>query len=488
MSKLSAKILREHQRERDAHQLSRLGYVQQLLREMGGFSNFALSFSIISVLTGAVTLYGYGLQQGGPLVMGLGWPLVTVMTLPVAASLAQLASAYPTAGALYHWSSIFGGAAWGFFTAWFNAIGQVAITAGVDYGLAFFVAPMLGFPGDRAHVLALYAGILVSHAAFNHFGVRAVAVLNQISAWYHLIGVVALVTVLASFAPLQPVEFLLRPFSVEARPYLYGFLVGLLQAQWTFTGFDASAHVTEETIDPTRNAPWGIVSSVAVSGLAGYALLASVTLAISDLPAAAQAANPFIYVLRHAFGERLGGALVWLVIGAMWFCGLSSLTSNSRMLFAFARDGGLPGSQYLSRVSPRFLSPHWAVWVCAGGAMAIGLWTEVYSAMVALSTLALYASYAVPIGLGLWARSSGRWRTRGPWDLGRWSGWVNATALGWIAVITVLFVLPPNQLAGYGFAGCVVLLSIYWFGYMRPRFRGPPLHTEAARGSASTAV
>src|SRR5215831_20860912 len=209
--KLPRNTARERQRERDAQQLHRLGYVQQLLREMGGFSNFALSFSIISVLTGAVTLYGYGLQQGGPLVMGIGWPLVTVMTLPIAASLAQLASAYPTAGALYHWSSIFGGPGWGFFTAWLNTIGQVAITAGVDYGLALFLAPMLGWPPDRAHLLALYAGILFSHAVFNHFGVRAVALLNGLSAWYHFVGVVVLVAVLASFAPLQPVEFLVRP-------------------------------------------------------------------------------------------------------------------------------------------------------------------------------------------------------------------------------------------------------------------------------------
>src|SRR5260370_15786918 len=116
MDKLPAEIARERQQEADAQQLRRLGYLQQLLREMGGFSSFALSFSIISVLTGAVTLYGYGLQQGGPLVMGVGWPLVTLMTLPVAASLAQLASAYPTAGAPYPLSSLFCGAGGGVFT------------------------------------------------------------------------------------------------------------------------------------------------------------------------------------------------------------------------------------------------------------------------------------------------------------------------------------------------------------------------------------
>jgi amino acid transporter len=464
---------RQQQLEDEDH-LRRLGYVQQLLREMGGFSNFALSFSIISVLTGAVTLYGYGLKQGGPMVMGIGWPLVTLMTLPVAASLAQLSSAYPTAGALYHWSAIFGGPGWGFFTAWLNWIGQVSITAGVDYGLALFLAPMIGLPADRAHLLSLYAVILFSHAVLNHIGVRAVALLNGVSAWYHLIGVAVLVLVLSTFAPLRSSTFLFTAFSTEPRPYLYGFLVGLLQAQWTFTGFDASAHVTEETMDPTRNAPWGVFLSVAISGLAGYALLVVVTLAIGDLAAVARAENPFIEVLRSALGSRLGGGLVWLAMGAMWFCGLSSLTSNSRMLFAFARDAGVPGWRYLGRVSPRFLSPHWAVWVCAAAAGLVAVWAEAYSAMVALSTLALYASYALPIALGARARHSGKWNARGPWDLGRWSKAMNVLALGWIVFISVVFVLPPNELSGYTFAACLVVLSLYWIGYQRARFRGPP--------------
>src|SRR5204863_4455261 len=143
------------------------------------FSNFALSFSIISVLTGAVTLYGHGLKYGGPLVMSVGWPLVAVMTLAVAASLAQLASAYPTAGALYHWSALLGGRGWGFLTAWLNTIGQFAITAGIDYGLAEFLAAMLGWTG-RPRTLALCAFILTSHAALNHLGVRLVARLNDL--------------------------------------------------------------------------------------------------------------------------------------------------------------------------------------------------------------------------------------------------------------------------------------------------------------------
>jgi amino acid transporter len=476
---------RPAQRARDAAELQRLGYVQQLLRDMGGFSSFALSFSIISVLTGAVTLYGHGLRFGGPLVMSIGWPLVTVMTLAVAASLAELASSYPTAGALYHWSAILGGRGWGWLCAWLNTIGQFAITAGIDYGLAEFVATMLGRSTDRSSVLPIYAVILVSHGALNHVGVRVVAVLNWLSAWYHLVGVALLVGLLAALAPKRDASFLLTAFTSEAYPYKYAFLVGLLQAQWTFTGYDASAHVTEETVDPRRNAPWGTFLSVAVSGVVGYLMLMAVTLSITDLPAAAAATNPFVHVLRTALGEWLGNVVVWMVLGAMWFCGLSSITSNSRMLFAFARDGGLPASSAIARVSPRFSSPHVAVWVSVVAAFGVALWARAYSAMVALSTVALYASYAMPIAAGVRARRSGRWRERGPWHLGRWSTPVNLVALTWVALITVLFVLPPNELAGYTFFGCLCLLALMWFGTMRSSFRGPPAIRDGRQGPTS---
>src|SRR5262249_49472279 len=160
----------------------------------------------------------------------------------------------------------------------------------------------------------------------------------------------------------------------------------------------------------------------------------------------------------------------WLVLGAMWFCGLSSITSNSRMLFAFARDGGLPFSRRIASVSPRFLTPHWAVWVSAAAAFAVALWSEAYSAMTALSTIALYAFYGVPIAVGLWARATGKWQRRGPWDLGAYSLWVNSISLLWIAGITVLLVLLPNELVGKMFLGCLALLGVYWFGYMRACF------------------
>ena len=450
--------------DRDAEQLRRLGYAQQLLRDMGGFANFALSFSIISVLTGAVTLYGDGLRHGGPLQMLVGWPLVSVLTLFIAASLAELASAFPTAGALYHWSALLGGKGAGWTTAWLNVIGQFAITAGIDYGLSGFIAALLGVSGRRP-TLVICAAVLLTHGALNHLGVRLVARLNDLSAWVHIGGVAVLVSALSLLAPHQPAAFLLARTGTRG-----DFFIGLLLACWTFTGYDASAHVSEETRDPSRNAPWGMVLSVAVSGVAGYALLLAVTLSIRNLGAAAAADNPFIFVLRGAVGSRLGDALVFLAVAAMWFCGLSSVTSNSRMLFAFARDGGLLFSTRLAQVSPRFRSPHVAAWTSAAMAMLIALWVDEYPAMAALSTLALYASYGLPIAFAIRSRR----KLSGPWSLGRWSRAINAVALAWIGTCMILFVLPPNQRAGYTFAGCIAALVFGWHLSLRSRFRGPP--------------
>jgi amino acid transporter len=277
--------------------------------------------------------------------------------------------------------------------------------------------------------------------------------------------VAVLVGALAFFAPHQPAHFLLRRSGG-----VYDFAVGLLLAGWTFTGYDASAHVSEETHDPSHNAPRGMVLAVLVSGAAGYALLLAVTLAISGLNAAQGAANPFIFVLQNALGVRLGNALVMVAMAAMWFCGLSSVTSNSRMLFAFARDGGLPFSRALASVSPRFKTPHVAVWVSAAMALGVALWADAYSAMVALSTIALYASYGLPILFALLSQK----RAFGPWTMGRRSRAVNIFAVCWIAACMVLFVLPPNQLAGYTFAGCSAALLLYWRLHMRARFKGPP--------------
>ncbi|MCA3010791.1 MAG: amino acid permease [Myxococcaceae bacterium] len=465
-------------------ELEALGYRQELKRDVSAFQNFALSFSVISVLTGAVTLYPHGLRWGGPLAMTVGWPLVVAGTLCVALSLAELASAYPTAGALYHWASILGGRGAGWATAWLNTVGQFAITAGIDYGLSEFLAPLLGWPADAAHVVPLFVVVLASHALLNHVGVGVVARLNVVSAWYHLVGVAVVVGAVLALAPQQPLNFLLETVPPPPGAWTPGFVVALLQAAWTFTGYDASAHASEETHDAARNAPRGILTAVGASAIAGWALILGVTLAIPSLPDAVAAPNAFLFILQASLGRGVGVALVWVCVGAMWFCGLASVTSNSRMLWAFARDGGLPASALLARVSPRFSTPHVATWVSAVCALGVVLLSigigevseraaaDALGTVTAVSTVALYASYGVPIAAALWARRHG-WTRRGPFTVKAAGPWLNGLALGWIVASSAVMSLPPSGVVGAAMALIALALVVAWFAGVRGRFKGP---------------
>lgn len=464
-------------RDNDEKDLRKLGYAQELLRDMGGFSNFAVSFSVISILTGATQLYGYGLAHGGPLQMSAGWLIVSAFTMTVALALAELASAYPTAGALYHWASFLGGKGLGWFTACFNTIGQFAILAGIDYGLANFLTGLLGLPASPKTVFALYAALLFSHALLNHLGIRLVSWLNDFSAWYHVAVVFFILIVLALKGFAQPVSFLWTFHKTDSYSPGYSFMIGLLLAQWTLTGYDASAHVSEETKDPRRNAPWGIFIAVLVSVIFGFLMLAAITLSIPDLGAAAAFGDAaLVELMKLRLGPGLGALLVALICGAMWLCGLAAMTSASRMVFAFSRDGGLPGHALWAKVSPRHRTPANAIWGLFAFALLIALSVKAYSAVLSIAVIALYLSYGLPVAARLWVRATGRKDEVGPWTLGPWSTAVATIAVLWICVITVLFVLPPNAQAGKVMGGLFALLLAVWFGWSRRRFTGPRYH------------
>ena len=465
--------------DQDALDLAKMGYVQELLRGMGGFSNFAVSFSVISILTGAIQLYGYGLQHGGPLQMSLGWLVVSVFTMTVALSMAELASSYPTAGALYHWSSFLGGRELGWFTACFNTIGQFAILAGIDWGLAGFLIPLWGGEATRHMTLYVFAALLLSHAVLNHLGIKVVSWLNDFSAWYHMAVVLFILVVLAIKGFAQPVSFLLKFNKTDAYSTPYSFIIGLLLAQWTLTGYDASAHVSEETHDPRRAAPWGIFIAVVVSVIFGFLLLAAITLSIPDLAqATAFGDDALAGILKLRLGVGMATVLVSLICGAMWLCGLASMTSASRMVYAFSRDGGLPGHVYWARISPRFRTPANAIWGLFAFAMLIAVLVKEYSAVLSIAVIALYISYGLPIVGRMWARLRGDGGEIGPWNLGRWSSSVAVTAIVWIAAICVVFILPPNEQAGQMLCYVLGILLLIWFAWSRKHFVGPKYHLK----------
>jgi amino acid transporter len=273
---------------------------------MGGFSNFAVSFTIISILSGCLTLFGYGMVVGGPASSAYGWPIVGIMVTFVALSMAEICSSYPTAGGLYYWAAKVAptnGAAWSWFTGWFNLLGQFAITAGIDFGLAAFVSAFLNIAFDieisRLLLVGVYTAVLAIHALMNTFGIRLVTLLNDVSVWWHVAGVAIIVGVLA-FVPDEHVSLgTIFSFSTEPGPEgvpgfingtgfnsgflgstLYIFLIGLLLGQYTITGYDASAHLTEETYRPEISGPNGIWKSVVYSVIFGWILLIAVWTAV----------------------------------------------------------------------------------------------------------------------------------------------------------------------------------------------------------------
>jgi amino acid transporter len=471
-----------HDARQDAQELSKLGYAQELFRTMGGFSNFAISFSIISILTGAVTLYGHGLRMGGPAEMAFGWPLVSIFTLTVALSMAELASALPTSGAMYHWSCRLGGKGWGWFTAWFNIIGQIATIAGIDYGCALFITPLIGIDSTNKNLLLVYAAILISHALINHFGIKLVARLNDLSVAVHIIGVIVIVGALLLFAPKQPIGFFFARITsnTEGWPYWWAFIIGLLQAMWTFTGYDASASVSEETVDPRRRAPWGMVMAVVVSSFVGYLLLIALTLTIKEIPMALSTRDAsgsdvpaVIAILIGALGERAGSLFSALAAIAMWFCGLSAVTWSSRVIWAFARDDGLPGSGIWRRVSRKHLTPAPTIWLCAIAAFLAALSSGAYTVVTSISTIGLYLSYIIPVLLFVSLRARGGSLAMGPWHLGRFRGAINYVAILWVVFLSVILSLPDNMRTGKSIAAVTILLAL-WYGLIeRRRFRGP---------------
>ena len=474
----------------DQEDLRRFGYAQELFRSMGGFSNFAISFSIISILTGAVTLYGYGLEMGGPLEMTLGWPLATLFTLTVAASMAELCSAYPTAGAMYHWAADLGGAGAGWLVAWLNIFGLIAAQAGINYSCAQFVLPFLGVASTPRNLLLMFAFILITQGALNHWGVKLVAILNDLSVTVHIAGVAILVVGLLLLAPKQPVGFLFAAVNSNGRSlYAWAFVLGLLQAQWTYTGFDASAHMAEETEDPRRRAPWGIVMSVAVSGVVGYLLLIALTLAIRTIPGVLAAKDTdgnaipaVIAILGSALGAKAGNAMAALASMAMWFCGLSCITSASRALFSLARDEGTPWSRLLRAINPKHGTPAPAIWSIVLASIAAMVWTKAVPIVTSLSTVALYLAYITPVWLGLRARRAGsNWPNAAIWSLGRFGPAVNTVAIAFAGFICFVLIMPPNQLAGETLAGLLVALGLLYLAIARHRYQGPKWsHHEVA--------
>lgn len=472
--------------------LHAMGYPRKLTRRFRAFDNFAISFTIINIISGIFSSFGFGMGAGGPRVLVFGWIGVSVMVLFVGASMAEIASAYPTSGALYFSAGKLAKrhkGAWSWYTGWLNFIGQVGGTAATDFAAATFIQSFVALQWPSYHPTApqtvgITAVILLLQALANTYTVRLVAILNRISVWWLLIGLVVIVAALVAVpADHQSAGFVTHFVNNTGfSNAVYAGMLGLLVTSWTFTGFDGSFHMSEETVQATVNAPRGIVRAVGFSALTGLVLMLALVYAIRDYAAEAAAEAPPVQILIDALGLSTAKLLLLVVIGAMLFCGLANMTSNTRQIFAFSRDGAMPGSRLWHSVSPRTRTPVKAVWLAAACALVLvvpGWWSHVaFTAVVSINVVGLFLAYGVPIFLRL--RLGDDFRP-GPWNLGRFGRPVAAVAVVWIVLSNILFMLPqasPITAESFNYAPIalvvvLVIATVWWFAAARRRFKGP---------------
>lgn len=477
----------------DARQLRRLGYAQELLRRMSGFSNFAISFAIICILAGGITSLQLGISAVGGAAAGIVWPVGALFCLVVALCMAQIASAFPTAGGLYHWSALLGGRGWGWATAWLNLGGVVLVTAAVNVGaytlFVGFVGPLVGLDPARlgfAHQALGVALITVSQAWLNHVGIRTVTLLTDFSGYLIFAAALALTVALLGFAPALDFRRLFTfanftgPAGGEVWPAGSGlptaFLLALMWPIYTITGYDASAHTSEETVDAARNVPRGMLRAVAISGACGWVMVSAFVLAMPEVASAAkQGGNVFPWLMGEVLPGPLGQTLWIGIVLANYLCGLACVTSTSRMIYAFARDGGLPASSTLRRVSPRWSTPVAAIWTTAALAIGCTLYTPAYSTLTTACVIFLYLSYVMPTAVGLFTLGK-TWTHLGPFRLPaplfRLCGAI--AVLGVIALVWI-GVQPPNDRALVVTGAALALLFASWWLGVRRVFAGPPV-------------
>ncbi len=503
----------------DTKQLHSMGYAQELARRMSGFSNFAISFSIICIIAGGITAFQAGFSAAGGASIGIGWPLSCGFSLIVAASMGQIASAYPTAGGLYHWSSILGGRGFGWSVAWFNMLGLVFVVSSVDVGLwQLLFVPLIGqnFLGwDPTHFIpdltkpfaeqlsssaywvqaVAIAIILASQGLFNHIGIRATTLLTDFSGYLIIITAVILTICMLAYAPSIDIG---RLFTFtnntgdagggvwpQSGSLFYAFLLGLLLPAYTVTGFDASAHTSEETRQAAVNVPKGMIRSVFWSLVFGYLMICSFVLAMPSVTDGAKQGFSVFYWLMNTV--PIPGVLKTLfyiaIVIANYLCALAGMTSLSRMVFAFARDGGFPASKWLRHVSPSHRTPVNAIWAGAVVAFLSTIYTPQFWTLAAGCAIFLYLSYAAPIGAGMFAEGK-TWTKKGPFQLGGLSKpFALISCLGALLLYFVGVQPPYDALVTY--TGILLaIMAVVWFGVARKHFPGPPTGDAIAQRQA----
>ena len=497
----------------DIKVLHGMGYAQELSRSMSKFSNFAISFSIICILSGGINSFAQAISSVGGAGAGIGWIVGCVLSGMFALAMAQIASAFPTAGGLYHWASILGGRFWGWLTAWLNLLGLITVLGAINIGTAYFFAGtfggMFGFTGTDPQVIGFVVVITAIQALFNHLGIKVTTMLTDVSGYIIFLTTAVLVLACLYFAPAIDISRLwtFTNYSGDAGGGVfpqsdnmgYLFLLCLLLPVYTITGYDASAHTSEETKNAATSVPKGIVNAVIWSSLVGWIMICAITLASPDLATAAgQGWGMFFATMDAILPSALKSILYLGIFVAQLICGLATVTSASRMLFAFSRDDGMPfGSKTLATVSPKYRTPVAAIWTSAVlcilyvlMALSIKLeGTSIYVIVVNSTLVFLFLSFSVPLVAGLFAYGTSKWTTPGPWAMSA-GVYKLVTVLSVVGMGVILFIAiaPPNERVLFVVAGFIALALLVWVAFENRRFQGPPIGDAVKARAAAIAA
>ena len=518
-------ITSEHRGD-DERRLAELGYKQELNRSWSGFSNFAISFSIISILAGCFTSFGIGWNNGGPMAIAWGWPIVSLFILVIGLCMSELVSAYPTSGGIYWWASKLGGPKAGFYTGWLNLIGLLAIDASVAYGCATFLDLTLDIYSvswakgySLSRVFLLFVVVLILAALVNIFSSHLLAILNNISVWWHVAGATTVILILillpdhhasvsSVFTHRVNNTGLFAGHTSGAGFLLYVLPLAAILTQYTITGYDASAHLSEETKSAANAAARGIWQSIFYSAIGGWILLLSFLFAVQDEGAVTAGGRGYTggsvaIIFTQALSTNWAATVLFIATAGQFFCTVACMTSTSRMLYAFSRDRAIPGARYWSHLSSRRV-PVYGVILSVVVAILLTLPALVtvnipvgdglvpspvaFFAVVSIGVVGLYVAFAIPIFLRL--RAGDSFQTGG-WTLGRRYKWMCVVAIAEIAVTSVIALL-PTSIGGMPFSGtfawkyvnytpivvfgALLLLWIYWHVSVKHWFKGP-LHT-----------
>lgn len=450
----------------DVGQLAKLGYHQQLKRDIGLFSVFSIGVATVAPVVGLYAIFSLGIQLTGP-----AWILMLVLSLAgqltVAFVYSELASEFPIAGGPYHWTNRLAGSRYGMFTGIVYALAVTAALATVAYLAAPWVSLLI--TGSEPHGIyrALIAmGLLLASLIVNSCGIRFVAILVNIGIVAEVIGSLGIGVVLILFFQNQPFNILFE--TLGTTPTLGTFLTALAVCGWAFVGFDASASVAEETDSASNNIPKAIIGATAAVGTLVILVAGAITLASTDLQSLISGgiADPVTTVVTENLGAWSERPFYAIVVTTFLACIVSMQAYTGRIVFGLARDGVLPGATRLSKVSAGNQVPIAAmtlVTIMTALALLLGLNDNAIGTMISFGTMGLYVTFFLVVAAALYARITGRWQPNGAFRTGGFGYAVNIVAFIWLAFETVNIAWPRAELAPPGASSLLIWAPLMSF-------------------------